>query len=94
MLSPFQVSPLEASYPIPPSPCLYKGATPPIHPLPPSSPGIPIHWGIEPPQAQGTFLPLMSNKVRWPILTLVKVKAEAEREPLSWPKLCFILSSI
>ena len=27
------------------------------------SPGIPLHWGIEPPQAQGPLLPLMSNKV-------------------------------
>jgi hypothetical protein len=35
----------------------------PTHPLPPSHPGIPLHWGIEPPQAQGPLLPLMSNKV-------------------------------
>jgi hypothetical protein len=49
--------------PIPsPSPCLYEGAPPSIHPLLPSSPDIPLHWGIEPPQAQGPFLPLMSNK--------------------------------
>ena len=25
-------------------------------------PGIPLHWGIEPPQAQGLLLSLMSNK--------------------------------
>ncbi|EDL07812.1 mCG144580, partial [Mus musculus] len=27
-----------------------------------SCPGIPLHWGIEHPQAQGPLLPLMSNK--------------------------------
>jgi hypothetical protein len=37
-------------------------APPPIHPLPPSSPGIPLHWGIESSQAQGPLLPLMFNK--------------------------------
>jgi hypothetical protein len=46
----------------PPSPCLYEGATPPTHLLPSSCPGIPLQWGIEPPQAQGPLLPLMSNK--------------------------------
>ena len=43
-------------------PCLYVGAQPPTHQLPPSSPGIPLHWGIRPPQAHALFLPLMSNK--------------------------------
>ena len=41
------------------SPCLYEG-TP--HPLLPSCPGIPLHWGIKHPQAQGLLLPLMSDK--------------------------------
>jgi hypothetical protein len=48
--------------PYPPSPCLYEGAPLPTHPLLLSCPGIPLHWGIEPPQAQGPLLPLMSNK--------------------------------
>lgn len=34
----------------------------PHPPLPSSHPGIPLYWGIEPPQAQGPLLPLMSNK--------------------------------
>jgi hypothetical protein len=42
------------SYPL--SPCS------PTHPLPLLCPGIPLHWGIEPSQDQGTLLPLMSNK--------------------------------
>ena len=49
---------------LPPStPYLYEGA--PLHtqPLLPSCPGIPLHWGIEPSQAQGLLLSLMSNKV-------------------------------
>ena len=46
----------------PPSHCLYKGALPTMHPLLTSSPGIPPHWGIEPPQAEGPFLLLRSKK--------------------------------
>jgi hypothetical protein len=42
---------------------LYEGAPPPTYPLPPSHTGIPLHWGIEPSQAQGLLLPLMVNKV-------------------------------
>ena len=34
----------------------------PMQPLPPSCPGIPLHWVIKHPQAQGPLLPLMSNK--------------------------------
>jgi hypothetical protein len=41
--------------PHPSSPCLPS-------PLLPSCPGIPLHWGMEHPQAQGPLLPLMSNK--------------------------------
>jgi hypothetical protein len=44
------------------SPCLYEGASPHTLPLPSSCPGIPLLWSIEQPQAQGPFLPLMSNK--------------------------------
>jgi hypothetical protein len=36
-----------------PFPCLYEGAF---------YPGIPLHWGIKHPQAQGLLLPLMTNK--------------------------------
>jgi hypothetical protein len=32
------------------------------HPLLSSFPGIPLHWGIEHPQAQGPLLPLMTIK--------------------------------
>jgi hypothetical protein len=62
MFSPFQDSPSEPPYPIPPSPCLFEDAPPPIHPLLFAFSGIPLHWGIEHPQAQGPPLPLMSNK--------------------------------
>jgi hypothetical protein len=44
-----------------PSPCLYEGLTS-THPFPSSRPGIPLHQGIKYPQAQGPFLPLISNK--------------------------------
>lgn len=46
----------------PPSPCFCEGARPPTHLLLPPCPGIPLHWGIEPPQHQGPLLPLMPNK--------------------------------
>jgi hypothetical protein len=48
----------------PPSPYLYEGAPPnPPTPLPPPShPGIPLHWGIKPSQAQGPLLLLITNK--------------------------------
>jgi hypothetical protein len=55
MFSLFQVSFSET--PIPSPPCLYEGA-----PLLSSLPGISLHWSMEPPQAQGPLLPLMSNK--------------------------------
>jgi hypothetical protein len=45
----------------PPSPCLYESVPPPTHPLLSSLLGIPLHWGIEHPQAQGPLLPLMSQ---------------------------------
>jgi hypothetical protein len=60
MLSPFQVSLPEIPNPYP-SPCLSEGALPLIHPLF-SSPGIFLHWSIEPPQAQEPLFLLMSNK--------------------------------
>jgi hypothetical protein len=34
----------------------------PTHPLLSSCPGIPLYWGIEPPQALRPFFPLMFNK--------------------------------
>ena len=46
----------------PPSSCLYEGASPTTHRLLLSHPGIPLHWGIKHPQAQGPLLLLMSNK--------------------------------
>ena len=61
MFSPFQDSPSEPPIPSP-SLCLYEGDPPPTHPLLPSRPGIPLNWGIKPPQTQGLFLTLMSNK--------------------------------
>jgi len=44
-----------------PTPCLYEGAPPPTHPLPPHRPGITLHWGIKPSQDQGLLLLLMLN---------------------------------
>ena len=61
MLSPFPVSPPQTLYPLP-SPCLYKGAPPPTHPLLPQCSSIPLCWVIEPPQDQGAPLPLMPDK--------------------------------
>ena len=40
----------------------YEGAPPFIHLLLPFHFDIPLHWGIKHPQAQGSLLPLMSNK--------------------------------
>jgi hypothetical protein len=60
MFSPSQVSPSETTYPIP-LPLPLWGCFP-THPLLFSHPGIPVHWGIEQPQAQGPLLPLMPNK--------------------------------
>jgi hypothetical protein len=54
--SPFLISPLKPSYPIPPFPCLLT------HPLPLPWPGIPLHWGIKPSLSQGPLLSLMSHK--------------------------------
>ena len=42
--------------------CLYEGASPPTHPLPPHHPNTPLDWVIEPPQDQGPPLPLMPDK--------------------------------
>jgi hypothetical protein len=42
----------------------------PNHPLPLPSPGIPLHWGIEPSQDQGPLLPLMTD------LTLLCIQLE------------------
>jgi hypothetical protein len=52
----------DLSFENPPSPCLYYSAPPPTNSLPSSCPGIPLHLGIEHPQAQGPLLLLMSNK--------------------------------
>jgi hypothetical protein len=43
-------------------PLSYSPSPPPTHTLLPSCPGLPLHWGIKPPQAQGPFLPLKFNK--------------------------------
>jgi hypothetical protein len=59
MFSPFQVSPLEAPYPIHPPSDSMRGLP---HPLPSSCPGISLDLGIEHPQAQGLLFPLMFNK--------------------------------
>jgi hypothetical protein len=32
------------------------------HPLPPHCTSMPLHWGIKPPQDQGSSLPLLSDK--------------------------------
>ena len=53
-------SPPETSYPIPP--CIFEGAPLLTHPLLASCPNIPLHWGIDHPQAKGPLLPLISNK--------------------------------
>jgi hypothetical protein len=45
-----------------PSSWLYEGAIPPTHPLLHSFPCIPLHLDIEPLQAQGLLLTLISNK--------------------------------
>jgi hypothetical protein len=49
------------SYPPPPS-SVRVLPHPPTHPLLSSRPGIPLHWGFEQPQTQGSLLPLMYNK--------------------------------
>jgi hypothetical protein len=60
----FQMLPL-SQFPL----CNPPISTPPAsmrvlpHPLPLPHPGIPLHWGIEPSQDQGPFLPLMPYKV-------------------------------
>jgi hypothetical protein len=58
---PFQGLPFRTplSHPLPLS---LGGCSPYTHPPPFSLPGIPLHWGIEDPQAQGSLLPLMPNK--------------------------------
>jgi hypothetical protein len=45
-----------------PHPCFYEDAPPPTYLLLPPLPSIPLHWGIEPPQAQGPLLLLMPDK--------------------------------
>ena len=56
---PLSRSPLQKPIPLP---CLYEGVPPLTYPLPSFLPGIPLHWGIKQPQAQGLLLPLMSKK--------------------------------
>jgi hypothetical protein len=60
MFPPFHISHSETQYPILPPPASMRML--PSHPLPSSSPGITIHWGIKHPQAERPLLPLMSNK--------------------------------
>lgn len=66
MIYPFLVTLPKATHPIflllPPL-CLYEGAPPPTHPLPPNHSSIPLRWDIKSPQDPGPPLPLMSNKV-------------------------------
>ena len=61
MLSPFQVSPLQTPYPIPPKPASMRQHTP-THSLPPHCPTIPLQWGIKPSQDQGPPLLLIPYK--------------------------------
>jgi hypothetical protein len=61
MFSSFQVSSSETPYPVLLPLSLWRCS--PIYSLLFSCPGFPLHWGIEHPQAQGSLLPLMSNKV-------------------------------
>ena len=60
---PLSRSPKRNLLPNSPSPWFYEGAFPPILLLPPSIPCIPLHWGINPPQALGLFLPLMLKAI-------------------------------
>jgi hypothetical protein len=60
IFSPFQVSPSETPYPIPFP--LTKWGCFSTHPLLSFCLGIPLHWDIKDPQAQGPLLPLRSNK--------------------------------
>ena len=63
MISSFQVSPSDISYPVLPKPCLYEGAFPPTYPLPSVFPLCQsLHCGIKHSQAQRPLLPLMFNK--------------------------------
>jgi hypothetical protein len=62
MLSPSQSPPPISLLPLPPSPCLYEGASLPACLLLPPCPCIPLHWGIQPPQNQGFPLPMMPDK--------------------------------
>lgn len=64
-ISSFLVSPLETTYPIPPTPCFYVGVPQHIHPLLPLHLRIPLHWGIKTSQDQGPLLPLLQNKAPW-----------------------------
>jgi hypothetical protein len=56
MLSPFFISPPKTTLSHPPSICLLT------HPFLLPCPGIPLYWGIEPPQDQGPLFSLMSHK--------------------------------
>ena len=55
MLSPFLGSPLKIFYPLSPLPLLTNPSLLP-------GPGIPLHWGLEPPLDQEAPLPWMSDK--------------------------------
>jgi hypothetical protein len=62
MLSHFLVSPPETPYPIFPPPAFYESALPPTPPLPPSCPGIILHWGYPAFLGPRSHLPLIPDK--------------------------------
>jgi hypothetical protein len=55
---PFPGLPFGDPHPILPLPASMRVLPQPTHPFQFSSPGIPLHWAIEHPQAQGPLLPL------------------------------------
>ena len=61
IVSPVQVSLCKHPMPSPLS-CLYEGVLPPNYALQPHYHCIPLHWGIKPPQYEGSPLPLMPDE--------------------------------
>ena len=62
MLSLFPISPPQTPYCLSPTLCFYEDAPQPADPLLPQRPSIPLSWVMEPPQDQGTSLPVIPNK--------------------------------